>query len=277
MRDAIGAFLDTARLLGRRTAELHLALVGGPEAPAFAPEPFTPHDQRGAYQAMRTLAGRALHELGRGVATLPPEALPLATRLLGRRDEALRRFGTLLGQRFGSLRTRGLGGVDLRRLRFTGNDLVFVDLDGERGKPRAARRRKGSPLRDVAALIASLHEAVFATLLDPARVRAEDVAAARPWAHAFWEGSAAALLRAYLETAGEGGLAPRAPAELRTLLDAFLLECGFVALASALAGRGQSLGGAPEVLPVPSSAPSPAVPLELLQALLEGDANRGDG
>ncbi len=272
VRDAVGAFLDTARLIGRRTAELHLALVG--DGPAFAPEPFTPLDQRSAYQSMRSLAGRCLRELGRLAPGLPPEAAPLAARLLARRDEALRRFGALLGQRFGSPRTRHLGGVDLRRILLTGNDLVFVDLEGDRRRPAAERRRKGSPLRDVAALVGSLHEATFATLLDPARVRVEDVEAARPWARAFWEGSASALLRAYLEAAGEGGLLPRATKERRTLLDAFLLESAFAALASSLASRA---GGAEPTTPTLAPTRPPLVALELLSALLEGDPSPAGG
>ena len=37
----IEPFLDTAWLLGTRTAELHLALASDPANPDFAPQPFT--------------------------------------------------------------------------------------------------------------------------------------------------------------------------------------------------------------------------------------------
>ena len=50
--DAIGPFLDSAEMLGRRTAELHAVLATG-EGPQFRPEPFTSHYQRSLYQSMR--------------------------------------------------------------------------------------------------------------------------------------------------------------------------------------------------------------------------------
>ena len=249
VRDAMGAFLDTARLLGRRTAELHAALA------ALGREPVTPRDRRVLYQSMRNLAGRCLRELGRAARFLPPELSPLAARVLGRQDEALRRLGALLGRRLTAPRVRHLGSIDLRGVLLTGNDLVFSDLEGDRDRPVAERRRKGSPLRDVAGLVSSLHEATFSTLLDPTRVRPEDVEAARPWALAFWEGAAAALVRAYLKEAGESGLLPTAPGELGVLLDAFLLESAFAALTAALGA---------------AKPTREAVALELLALLLGG-------
>ena len=259
VRDTVGAFLDTARLLGRRTAELHRALAAVPAGSStsqFSPEPYSPLDQRAAYQSMRNLAGRCMRELQIRSRFLPPEVAPLAARVVGRHDEAMRTFGALLGRRLTSPRTRHLGGLDLRRVLLTGSDLVFADLEGDRTRPVAERKRKGSPLRDVAGLVRSLYEATFSTLLDPVRVRPEDVDAARPWAHAFWEGATSVLLRAYLEEAGERRLLPRAPGELDVLLSAFVLESAFGALADALGA--------------PASPTRQAVALGLCAALLEG-------
>src|SRR5207249_7017003 len=39
-QEAFGGYLESARLLGRRTAELHLTLASDASDPAFAPEPF---------------------------------------------------------------------------------------------------------------------------------------------------------------------------------------------------------------------------------------------
>jgi maltose alpha-D-glucosyltransferase/alpha-amylase len=268
VRDAVGSFLDTARLFGRRTAELHRALAGVASsadvlerdaAPPSTPEAWSTLDQRGAYQSMRNLAGRCLRELGRLSRFLPPEVAPLATRVLGREDEALRRFRAILGRRLTAPRTRHLGALDLRKVLIAGNDAFFADLDGDRTRPVAERRRRGSPLRDVAGLLRSLHEAVFSTLLDPARVRPEDVEAARPWGGAFWEASAASLVQGYLEIAGPSGLLPRDRVgdggELGVLLDTFLLESAFGALAVALRA---------------SEPHAETLSLILLAALLEG-------
>src|SRR5262249_61286641 len=122
-----------------------------------------------------TLTGRCLRELGRLTRFLPPEVAPLAAQVLAREEEALRRFRALLGRKLHAPRTRHLGALDLGKVLLAGNDVLFADLEGDRARPVAERRRRGSPLRDVACLLRSLHQAVFATLLDPTRVRPEDV------------------------------------------------------------------------------------------------------
>jgi maltose alpha-D-glucosyltransferase/alpha-amylase len=53
--EMIGTYLESARLLGQRTAELHIALASLPDHPDFAPEPFSTLYQRSLYQSMRNL------------------------------------------------------------------------------------------------------------------------------------------------------------------------------------------------------------------------------
>ncbi len=62
-REMLGAYLETARLMARRTAELHVVLASDPGDPAFAPEPFTPMYQRSLYQSMRGQIGGMLERL----------------------------------------------------------------------------------------------------------------------------------------------------------------------------------------------------------------------
>ena len=58
----LGNYLESAELLGRRTAELHRALAGG-ERPEMAPEPFSTLGQRSTYQSMRAVTGKNLRLL----------------------------------------------------------------------------------------------------------------------------------------------------------------------------------------------------------------------
>ena len=51
----MGAYIQSAELMGRRTGELHIALASAPDDPAFAPEPITPFYQRSMYQSLRGL------------------------------------------------------------------------------------------------------------------------------------------------------------------------------------------------------------------------------
>ncbi len=53
-----GPYLQSAALLGRRTAELHVALASETDVPHFGQEPFSQLYQRSLYQAVRNLAAR---------------------------------------------------------------------------------------------------------------------------------------------------------------------------------------------------------------------------
>jgi len=81
-RELIGGSLDTARLLGLRTAELHKALAANRSDPAFAPEPFGKLYQRSLYQSMRNLTGRLCNRLARQRPGLPESARQLADQIM---------------------------------------------------------------------------------------------------------------------------------------------------------------------------------------------------
>ena len=55
--------LEEASTLGRRTAELHLALAGATEDPAFIPETMTPVDLQVLSAAMKDHAEKTMEEL----------------------------------------------------------------------------------------------------------------------------------------------------------------------------------------------------------------------
>ncbi|HZK67356.1 MAG TPA: maltose alpha-D-glucosyltransferase, partial [Chloroflexota bacterium] len=67
----ISGYLESARLLGQRTAEMHLVLGSATQDPAFTPEPFTSFYQRSIYQSMRSLTGRTFQTLRRAAKRLP--------------------------------------------------------------------------------------------------------------------------------------------------------------------------------------------------------------
>jgi maltose alpha-D-glucosyltransferase / alpha-amylase len=58
-------YLDEVWLLGKRTAEMHLALASNSSNPDFAPEPFTTFSQRSIYQSMRTSTRQTMQSLRR--------------------------------------------------------------------------------------------------------------------------------------------------------------------------------------------------------------------
>ncbi|MDE3174047.1 MAG: maltose alpha-D-glucosyltransferase [Gemmatimonadota bacterium] len=217
-------FLDRARLLGRRTAELHLALASRPEVPAFAPEPFTSYYQRELYQGARSLARRTLAHLRARLRDLSAEGDRARARELVRlEDELLGRFKRIVDRKLSAQRIRVHGDYHLGQVLFTGRDFVIIDFEGEPARTMSERRFKHSPLRDVAGMLRSFDYAA-SYALHGGRVRTEDVARLRPAAAHWALWVQAAFLADYLATAGPSGLLPRALPDVRLLLDFSVLD-----------------------------------------------------
>jgi maltose alpha-D-glucosyltransferase / alpha-amylase len=201
--EAIGAYLDLAALLGRRTAEMHVALASESNDPAFAPEPYSALDRRSKYQTMRNLVGRTLRLLRGSLGRLSPEATPLAERLLDGQPQLLKIFEPFLHRRWSGLRIRTHGDLHLEQVLYTGKDLVIIDFEGPPAEALAERRRKHECLRDVAGMIRSFHYAAFTALYETSVIRPEDRPIAEPWADAWYRWVSGAFLRSYLDaTAG---------------------------------------------------------------------------
>ncbi|HLY21983.1 MAG TPA: maltose alpha-D-glucosyltransferase [bacterium] len=238
---AVGPYLDDARLLGQRTAEMHVALASDPADPDFAPEPLTAMYQRSIYQSVRSTVRGALQTLRRNMAGLDEAARPIAERVAAAEDDLLGRLHPLLEGRITAARIRCHGDYHLGQVLWTGKDFVIIDFEGEPARPLSERRHKRPPLRDVAGMLRSFDYAALTALADhtarglapapdlEARLRA----GARLWTH--W--ISASFLGGYLTAAGappstkgnrsRGPAAPIVPSDPRAaqlLLDAFLID-----------------------------------------------------
>jgi maltose alpha-D-glucosyltransferase/alpha-amylase len=221
--ETIGGYLESARLLGQRTGELHLALASITDDAGVAPEPFTPHYQRSLYQSLRTLAGQALRLLRQSVATLPPEVQPLAQAVLGREAELNERFRAVLETKLTGQRIRGHGDFHLGQALSTGRDFVIIDFEGEPARPLSERRLKRSPLRDVAGMVRSFdYAAATASAAQVASGASADELAR--WGHFWVRWVSATFLAAYLTITRPSGLLPATTDEISRLLSALLLE-----------------------------------------------------
>jgi maltose alpha-D-glucosyltransferase/alpha-amylase len=227
VRERIGLYLEPARLLGLRTAEMHIALASDSEDPAFAPEGFSELYQRSLYQSMRNQTDQALELLGRSLGRVDAAARADAERVLAARERILARFAALRGRRITALRTRVHGDYHLGQVLWTGKDFVIIDFEGEPSLPVSTRRIKRSPLRDVAGMLRSFDYAARTALRrqeEAGAFRAEDRPALEPWARAWERWVCATFLAAYLERAADGGFLPQGREELGVLLEAYLLE-----------------------------------------------------
>jgi maltose alpha-D-glucosyltransferase/alpha-amylase len=219
-REMMGSSRAAARLLGKRTAELHQALMS--EDPMFSAEPYTSLDQRSVYQSKRNLTGRVLRQLK--THKFEGRQKELVDQFLAREKELYKRFEPLVHYRLTAARARIHGQYELSNVLWTGKDFLVVDFGQDPSRPLPERRRKRSPLRDVASMIRSFDFAATMALRDPATVRESDRAAAEPWAKLWGTWAPAAFLGAYLDASTQSPFVPKDRDELWLLLDTQLLE-----------------------------------------------------
>jgi maltose alpha-D-glucosyltransferase / alpha-amylase len=244
-RELIGGYLDTAGVLGQRTAELHRTLAANPTDPAFASEPFGKLYQRSLYQSLRNLTGRLCERISQLRNEVPQAARPLAEQIIANQEIILQRFRGILDPSFAGKRIRCHGNYHLGQLLFTGRDFVIVGFEGETARTIGERRVKRSPLQDVASMVRSLDYAVQSVLLGltdvrgrpPGMIRPEDRPALEVWAHSWYEHVSREFLSAYLEAIQPAGLLPRSPTASYNLLELLLLEKAFLEIDSELTER----------------------------------------
>jgi maltose alpha-D-glucosyltransferase/alpha-amylase len=240
VHELIGTYLDSAQLLGGRTAELHLALSSNAVDPQFSPEPFTDHYRQAFYHSMSALTNQTLQLVRQRLATLPPPAQAEAQKVLDQQDQIRSRFRLIPERRIPAMRTRLHDDLELRQILHTGKDFVFVGFEGRMDRPLSERRIKRCPLRDVATLLTSLQYAAHSVLFDQVpgvTRRPEAIPALEFWAGYWADWVSAIFLKGYFETLHDSRLFPSNDAQLRLLLDAFLLERALEETASELNDR----------------------------------------
>jgi maltose alpha-D-glucosyltransferase/alpha-amylase len=227
-RDHVGIYLDSAATLGRRTAELHLALASPTDDPAFAPEPLSSDAIQSLRADIREHARSIFDVLKEYVSQLPDDTFEVAASVLSRRRQILNHFGDSLGPlKSDGLRAQKIrihGDYHLGQVLRVKTDFVILDFEGEPARPLAYRRSKQSPLKDVAGMLHSFSYAAYASLLNYTTRHPEDVSRLEPWAQLWERLVAGEFLRAYRETAKEAAFLPARTEDFRKLLDMFLLD-----------------------------------------------------
>ena len=189
------------RQLGEATAGLHVALARAPhDDPAMAPEPVADRD-------IARWSAAVIAQLAAARSAVPPgtEVPNVAGELVAEALAALR----------GRSKCRHHGDFHLGQTlyRETAGAWAIIDFEGEPLRPLPERRRKHSPLRDVAGMLRSIAYA------------AETVRAnAGTWIDAWQRDARQALLDGYLTTAAGAPFLPEDPTAIGPVIAAFELE-----------------------------------------------------
>jgi maltose alpha-D-glucosyltransferase/alpha-amylase len=225
-KQRIGSYLESARLLGVRTAQLHVALSTTREQPAFAPEPFTGANQQELVKSALDLIARTFRSLRQQSERLSPGVREKASKVVKLEEGLSQRIRSLEALKISAMRTRIHGDYHLGQVLFTGDDFVIIDFEGEPARPLSERRSKTSPLQDVAGMLRSFHYAAYAPILGEisgGEVTQERLNALDGWAQYWQTWVSATFLKTYLRTSGSAPFLPHSHQELAVLLDTYVI------------------------------------------------------
>jgi trehalose synthase-fused probable maltokinase len=203
--DAPERFLDRLDRLGEVTAKMHTALGADPNDPAFAPE-------EPSVESLGLLTATVDEEIARVFLSLPDDDERLGP-ILGRGEEVREQLRLLTHAGSAGRVIRTHGDYHLGQTLLSNNEWVILDFEGEPARTLVERRRKRSPLRDVAGMLRSFAYAATAAELTRDAEIPDD-----------WEERARErFLETYLETV-DATLLPPGEAAIERLLAVFELE-----------------------------------------------------
>jgi maltokinase len=211
--------------LGTATGEMHSVLASDVEDPAFAPE-------EPSNEALSLLTATIDEQIERVFLDLPPDNPALAP-IMGRGQEVRERLQLMSHVGVGGRLIRHHGDYHLGQTLLADNRWIILDFEGEPARSLLERRRKRSPLRDVAGMLRSFAYAASASQL------LRGVPAPEGWERQARED----FLEAYLE-AVDPSLLPAGRPATEKLLQIFELEKSVYELRYELNNR-------PDWVPIP--------------------------
>ncbi len=222
----LAGIVETARQVGESLASIHdvLARPGGPQ-----PLPYLSMDRRALYQVVRTLLGEVATAL-RSPATGSGGAASDALReeVVAARPALDTRLRTVIARQLDGLRIPRYGGpISADRVVRQDGHLV-VRVPDRDYRPAEDRRRIGSPLLDVAAILVSLR----GIALDPFHgsgaerrwLRPGDARRSDAWARTWWARVGAAVVEGHLAGLSRPALLPSSDDDRALLLDVLMAE-----------------------------------------------------
>jgi maltose alpha-D-glucosyltransferase/alpha-amylase len=233
----LAAYLRVMEHVGKRVAELQLALASRTDIADFAPEPIKAEDIAAWTEQVLKRGAHVLDELVQRKPELKEADRALVDALLPYRATLRDRLRGMAPDTIEAMKIRHHGDFHLGQMLISKDDVFIIDFEGEPRRSLQDRRRKAPAARDVAGLIRSIDYSVTAAL-DRALRSAPDENGKIARALDDWRTrSVATVLAAYRESMTDPRLWPADPREASQLLDFFLLEKALYEIEYELAHR----------------------------------------
>jgi maltose alpha-D-glucosyltransferase/alpha-amylase len=231
------SYLRYMSQIGRRVAEMHLALASNNELPDFTPEPTRSEDVQRWIEDVAARAERVFDALKQRRDTIKEADRALVDQLLAHRVSLQDRLNALLPTNIDGLNIRHHGDFHLGQILTVKDDIFIIDFEGEPRRALDERRRKAPAARDVAGLIRSIDYSTTAALERALKVTPDEQGKLGAALAEWRERSAAAFLGAYHEVMGHARLWPADRRAAEQMLNFFLLEKAFYEIEYELAHR----------------------------------------
>lgn len=212
-----------AKLLGQRTAELHIALASNQTDEHFKPEPFDAAYAQNLAENINHLVDHKMKLLSLNLEKLSTYWRDEAEDMLIEVPKIKSFFEKALQNDFKGKRIRIHGDYHLGQVLESNGDFVILDFEGEPDKLHHERRYKYSPLKDVSGMMRSFRYAAYAVLFNEYGNDATQREKLMKWADQWYHYVSRFYLGSYLKTIKNHDLIPEED-QIVTLLQLFSFE-----------------------------------------------------
>jgi len=237
-------FVTQMKTLGRRVGEMHAVLAAATEDAAFAPEPTTSDDLAGWRITVLDEAAVTFAMVEQHLPQLPESLQAKGRSVLDARGRIETCVRDLARGPVDALRTRYHGDLHLGQVLLVEGDFLITDFEGEPARPIDERRRKSSPLRDVAGMLRSFDYARAVASQHAVALRPDLQDRVAPAFELWHQETCAAFQDGYIAGVGQARCVPTDSDVLRDLTRLFQIEKALYELRYELQNR-------PQWLPVP--------------------------
>ncbi|MEO5581122.1 MAG: trehalose synthase, partial [Saprospiraceae bacterium] len=211
-------------IMGKRTAQMHIAMARDLGQVSFTPVSFNPDYSVWLKNKVSYLFDQRIGLLEKNLTKLRGLAREYGQTFLDRRNEVLEEVLGFDETKLCSMRTRVHGDFHLGQVLVNKGEYYILDFEGEPESTIRDRKVKQSPLKDVAGMLRSFHYAIYATLFDEQKNWTLPQEELFDIAERFYQLICGLYLHGFIRTAMKGGLDIGYKPEVNYLLRYHLLE-----------------------------------------------------